>query len=151
MFLHSAGFSRSEPQRRVGLGGRPPIPSEWAGLLQNQSLCTGGRSGRRPGRMCTVWSGKCFLALVASDLSQNLQRQSPLGTYKARYLLILQSYLRSQNGPDNCRKYLYLTLELSFGIYICPTSLIGLLAHTLEALWVLHRLLVVLELLEAER
>jgi hypothetical protein len=31
------------------------------------------------------------------------------------------------------------------------TSPIDLLAHTLEALWALHRLLVVLELLEAER
>ncbi len=52
MFLHSAGFSCSEPQRRVGLGGRPPIPSEWAGLLQNQSLLyvqVGGRAGGRGG------------------------------------------------------------------------------------------------------
>jgi hypothetical protein len=65
-------FSCSEPWRRVGLGGRPPIPSQWAGLLQNQSLCTGERSGRRPGRMCTVWSSKCFHQFSPEFRSSNI-------------------------------------------------------------------------------
>ncbi len=40
---------RNGPNRNPGQG--PPVLSERAGLLQNRTLCAGGRSGRRPGRM----------------------------------------------------------------------------------------------------